>query len=71
MNLMALEISRFLMDNRKFPFKVQKYNLLIFVFTTFVLTILLGVIEKYITDGIKKLLFRKKDTEKQLAADKT
>ncbi|HBZ77553.1 MAG TPA: hypothetical protein DEO39_02465 [Clostridiales bacterium] len=70
MNLMALEISRFLMDNRKFPFKVQKYNLLNFVFTTFVLTILLGVIEKYITDGIKKLLFRKKDTEKQLAADK-
>ena len=65
MNLMALEIMRFLMKEKKFPFKVKNYNLLIFAIFTFALTILLGVLEKYITDGIKKLLFRKKEPEKQ------
>lgn len=60
MNLMALEITRYLMDKKKFPFIIKKSNkLLIFAITVFVLTIVLGVIEKKLTDLIKKLLFPK------------
>ncbi|MBR5418627.1 MAG: hypothetical protein IK109_11460, partial [Clostridiales bacterium] len=60
MNLMALEITRFLMEKKKFPFVIKNSNkLLIFAITVFVLTIVLGVIEKKLTDLIKKLLFPK------------
>ena len=60
MNLMALEITRYLMDKKKFPFIIKKSNkLLIFAITVFILTIVLGVIEKKLTDLIKKLLFPK------------
>ena len=60
MNLMALEITRYLMDKKKFPFIIKKSNkLLIFAITVFVLTIVLGVIEKKLTELIKKLLFPK------------
>ncbi|MBO4926867.1 MAG: acyltransferase [Clostridiales bacterium] len=69
MNLMALEITRFLMDKRKFPFTItkmgSKHNLLIFAIMAFALTILLGLVEKWLTDLLKKVLFkrRKKDAE--------
>ncbi len=61
MNLMALEISRFLMEKHYFPFKVKKYDLWVFAVTVFVLSIVLGVIEKYLTDGVKFLLTPKKE----------
>ena len=60
MNLMALEITRFLMEKKKFPFVIKNNKLLIFAITVFVLTIVLGVIEKHLTDLIKKLLFPQK-----------
>ncbi len=66
MNLMALEMARYLMDKNTFPFKAGKYNYLVYVVSVFALTILLGMLEKYLCDGVKRLLFRKKkDTAKE------
>ena len=69
MNLMALEVTRWMMEKNKFPFKIgSKYNLLAFAIECIVLTVLLGVAEKYLTDGVKKLLFPKKKKKEEAAA---
>ena len=69
MNLMALEVTRWMMEKNKFPFKIgSKYNLLAFAIECLVLTVLLGVAEKYLTDGVKKLLFPKKKKKEEAAA---
>ena len=65
MNLMALEMMRWMMEKKYFPFKVKKYNLLIYALSVFALTILLGVLEYYLTKGVKKVLFRKKLPKEQ------
>lgn len=62
MNLMALDImQQFLNDNRK----LTKYFLLIYLVGALVLSIILGVAEQYLTDGIAKLIFRKKKEVKK------
>ncbi len=60
MNLMAITVLRFLQKNETSPFKAGKYNLLIYAVAVVVVTVILGVIEKYMCDGVTKVLFRKK-----------
>lgn len=61
MNLMSLEIMRTFMEKRMFPYYNKDYDLLTFAIGVVVLSIVLGVGEKYITDGLKKLLFPDKN----------
>ena len=66
MNLMALTTLRFLQKDKTSPIKAGRYNLLIYALGVILLSVLLGVIEYYITLGVKKVLFpKKKDKPKK------
>ena len=66
MNLMALTALRFLQKDKTSPIKAGRYNLLIYALGVILLSVLLGVIEYYITLGVKKVLFpKKKDKPKK------
>ena len=60
MNLMALELFRFLQTDKTSPFKAGNYDLLIYAFAVFAGSILLGMAEQHLTGLIQKLLFRDK-----------
>lgn len=63
MNLIAIESLRFLQKDQTSPIKAGKYDLLVYAVAVFVLTVILGVAEKYLTDGVRKVLFSKKTQE--------
>ena len=75
MNLLALTVLRFLQKDMTSPIKAGKYNLLVYALGVIILSVLLGVIEYYITLGVKKVLFPKKkdkpkkDTKKDTKED--
>lgn len=68
MNLLALEIVRLLCFQSGNAMKWRSYlkfgnaNRIVFVLMVLALTIVLGVIEYYITEGVKRLIFPKKKT---------
>ncbi|MBR3058465.1 MAG: acyltransferase family protein [Clostridiales bacterium] len=68
MNLMAIEMMRFLQKNSTSPIKANKYNLLIYALGVFAVTVILGVAEYYITYFIKKVLFPKKKKKEEVPA---
>ena len=62
MNLMALELFRFLIYTKEGPrFEYLNYNLGLFVLASILLSILLGLVEERICYGVNKLLFREKN----------
>ncbi|MBQ0012491.1 MAG: acyltransferase [Clostridiales bacterium] len=65
MNLMALEYFRDLYVRKRFPFKTAQNKLLVFAVCVFAFTILLGLLEKLITDCLQDLLFPNKKQKKQ------
>ncbi|MBP5491734.1 MAG: acyltransferase [Clostridiales bacterium] len=60
MNLMAIQCFRFLQQDRTSPIKAGRYNPLIYGLAVMAGSVVLGVAEKYLTDGVKFLLFPKK-----------
>ena len=60
MNLMAISSLRFLQQNNTSPIKAGKNNLLIYALAVIAVTVILGVAEKYLCDGVTRVLFRKK-----------
>ncbi len=62
MNLIALEVFRFLIYTKEGPrFEYLNYNLGLFVLASILLSILLGLVEERICYGVNKLLFREKN----------
>ncbi|MBR2750865.1 MAG: acyltransferase family protein [Clostridiales bacterium] len=66
MNRVAIFSLRFLQTNKTSPFKAGKYNLLVYAIGVFAVTVIFGVAEHYLTEGVKKLLFHKKKTKEAL-----
>ena len=67
MNLMALEMVRFLQKDDTSPIKAGKYDLLIYALAVFALSVIFGVAEYYITEFVKKVLFPKKKAKAEQA----
>ncbi len=61
MNLMAIEFMRFLYDKRVFIFAKAKNKLLVFAVGVILLTVVLGIFEKLITDFLQDMFFPKKN----------